>query len=102
LEASGVQVWLDRQDIMPGQWWKDAIDTAIQNGAFFLACFSNEFNKRSETYMHGELRVAIDRLRRMPESRIWFIPVLLNQCGIPLHKISDHESLSDLNAIALF
>jgi hypothetical protein len=70
LRSFGVKVWLDRNDIMPGQWWKDAIDKAIQNGAFFIACFSKELNERQETYMHGELRLAIDRLRNMPKHRI--------------------------------
>jgi hypothetical protein len=58
LRSFGVRVWLDRNDIMPGQWWKDAINEAIQNGAFFIACFSKELNERQETYMHGELRLA--------------------------------------------
>ena len=63
LQSFGIQVWLDRNDIMPGQWWKDAINGAIQKGAFFIACFSKEMNTRQETYMHGELRLAIDRLK---------------------------------------
>ena len=40
LREFGIEVWLDRNAIMPGQWWKDAINKAIQNGAFFIACFS--------------------------------------------------------------
>jgi hypothetical protein len=84
LRALGVKVWLDRNDIMTGQWWKDAINEAIQKGAFFIACFSKELNERQETYMHGELRVAIDRLRNMPKNIVWFIPVLINE---PLAKL---------------
>jgi TIR domain len=61
LRATGVNVWLDRNDIMPGQWWKDAINEAIQKGASFIACFSKELNERQETYMHGELRL-VDRI----------------------------------------
>lgn len=74
LRDSGVKVWLDRNDIAPGRYWKDAIKEAIENGAYFIACFSRELNERMETYMHGELRIAIDRLRNMPRDRIWFIP----------------------------
>jgi hypothetical protein len=102
LRAFGVTVWLDRNDIRPGQWWKDAINDAIQKGAFFIACFSKELNERQETYMHGELRLAIDRLRNMPKNRVWFIPVLINQTVIPSHTISDHETLKDINAVMLF
>ena len=35
LRDKGVQVWLDRDQIMPGQRWQVAIRTAIENGAFF-------------------------------------------------------------------
>jgi tetratricopeptide (TPR) repeat protein len=102
LRDADIQVWVDRDDIMPGQYWKDAINDAIQKGAFFIACYSQELNARQETYMHGELRLATDRLRLMPRSRIWFIPVLLNETEIPAHSISDHETLRDINAIRLY
>jgi hypothetical protein len=101
LRRSGVKVWLDRNEIMPGQRWRTAIRKAIQQGAFFIACYSQELNARPETYMHGELRLAIDRLRQMPNDRIWFVPVFLNKTEIPSHDISEHETLSDLHAVAL-
>jgi len=102
LRRFGVEVWLDRNNIMPGQHWKTAIRTAIKQGAFFIACYSKELNARPETYMHGELRLAIDRLRQIPNDRIWFIPVFLNKTEIPSHDISDHETLSDLNTVTLY
>ena len=102
LQAHGVKTWLDRNDIMPGQYWKEAINEAIQKGGFFIACFSKELNGRLETYMHGELRLAMDRLRNMPKNRVWFIPVLLNSTEIPSHSISDHETLKDINAVLLY
>src|SRR5688572_6304533 len=102
LRSHGVTVWLDRNDIRPGQYWKDAINGAIQSGAYFIACFSEEFCRRSQTFMHGELRLAIDRLRNMPRHQVWFIPVLLNESDIPSHPISDHENLSDIQAVSLF
>jgi hypothetical protein len=102
LRRLGIEVWLDRNNIMPGQRWKAAIRKAIQQGAFFIACYSRELSARPETYMHGELRLAIDRLRNMPNDRTWFIPVFLNKTEIPSHEISDHETLRDLNTVALY
>lgn len=102
LRQQGITVWLDRDDIAPGQYWKDAVREAIKNGAFFVACFSCEMNARQETYMHGELRIAIDRLRNMPRDHIWFIPVLINETKLPKHRISDDETIADLNAVELF
>jgi len=102
LRHLGIEVWLDRNNIMPGQRWRTAIRKAIQQGAFFIACYSQELNQRQETYMHSELRLAVDRLRNMPNDRVWFIPVFLNKTDIPSHDISNHETLADINTVALF
>ena len=102
LRALSISVWIDRDQIKPGMYWKDAINQAIREGAFFIACYSKELNDRIETYMHGELRLAIDRLRNIPRNRVWFIPVLLNDTEIPNHPISDHENINDINAVKLF
>jgi hypothetical protein len=102
LRSYGIKVWVDRDDIVPGQYWKDAIREAIHNGAYFIACFSQQLHKRQETYAHDELRLAIDRLRKMPRNRVWFIPVLIDDTDIPLHRISDDETLRDINAVRLF
>ena len=102
LRNFGVEVWLDRDNIFPGQRWRGEIRDAIEQGAFFLACYSKELEARQETHMHAELRIAIERLRRMPNDRIWFIPILLNDAEIPVHNISDHEKLSDIHAVRLY
>jgi hypothetical protein len=39
LRAHGIKVWVDRDDIMPGQYWKDAIREAIQKGHILLPVF---------------------------------------------------------------
>lgn len=83
LTSRDIKVWLDRNDIKPGSRWKDAIREAIRDGAFFIACFSKEYNKRGKTYMNEELTIAIQELRQRPTDRIWFIPVKLNTCKIP-------------------
>ncbi len=102
LMKHGITVWLDRSDIKPGRRWKDAINEAIQEGAFFIACYSKELNEKQETYMHGEISIAVDRLRTMPRNRAWFIPVCLNETKIPSHYISDYENLKDFQAIELY
>lgn len=40
-DRHGVNYWLDRNDIRPGNRWKDAIREAIRQGKFFIACFSD-------------------------------------------------------------
>jgi hypothetical protein len=102
LKHSGVQVWLDREQIKPGQRWQSAIADAIGAGAFFIACFSSAYEKRDRSYMNAELVLAINELRRRPTDRAWFIPVMLTQCSVPDRQIGGGETLRDIQWVDLF
>jgi hypothetical protein len=95
LEAHGVKVWLDRNDIKPGSRWKNAIRKAIKEGAFFIACFSAEYTSKKKTYMNEELSLAIEELRQYTTDREWFIPVLLSECDVPDRSIGAGQTLHD-------
>jgi hypothetical protein len=101
LTEAGVRVWLDRADVQPGARWKDAIRSAITNGAFFVACFSQQSVEKDRTYMNEELSLAIDELRLRPMDRAWFIPLKLNECAIPDRTIGGGQQLSDIHHIDL-
>ena len=102
LRISGVKVWLDKSDIKPGTKWKMAIREAISSGAFFIACFSYEYNKRTKNYMNEELNLAIEQIRLKANSKIWFIPIRLSNCKIPSIEIRTGLYLSDLQWIDIF
>ena len=102
LKSHGIQVWRDRDNIAPGLRWKREIRRAIQQGAFFIACFSQEYDERGRTYMNEELTIAIEELRQRPTSRAWFIPVKLNDCEIPDRDIDGGETLCDLQHVNLY
>lgn len=103
LEQYGIQTWLDRNDIKPGARWKVEIRRAIRDGAFFIACFSKEYNRRDKTYMNEEIKVAIEELRQFNPERIWFVPVKLNECEIPDFAIGPNETLrDDIEFVALY
>jgi len=102
LEEHDIKVWLDKEKIKPGKRWAVAIEEAIRNGDFFIACFSSNYSKRSETYMNEELDIAIQRLKKMPIDRAWFIPVLLSKCTIPNLKINSNETLRSLQWVELY
>ena len=99
LRAHGVNVWLDRTHIIPGERWERAIRHAIREGAYFIACFSPSYASRSKSYMNEELRLAIQQLRLMPQARRWFIPILLAACDVPEMSIDAVETLQDLQHI---
>ena len=102
LDSRGIQIWLDRNNIAPGLRWKREIRRAIQQGAFFIACFSQEYDERDKTYMNEELTIAIEELRQRPTNQIWFIPVKLNECEIPDRDIGGGETLRDLQHVNLY
>ncbi len=60
LSAYGIKVWLDKTELKPGYRWKDAIREAISEGDFFIACFSDAYQRRLKSYMNEELTLAID------------------------------------------
>jgi len=102
LKSCDIRVWLDKNDIQPGERWQIAIRNAIHEGNFFVACFSIEYSKKPSTYMNEELTLAIEELRQMPHNRVWFIPVRLNECEVPDRSIGAGETLRSLQWIDLF
>ncbi|WP_128003556.1 toll/interleukin-1 receptor domain-containing protein [Piscinibacter defluvii] len=101
LQSHGIRVWLDRNDIAPGVYWEDAIRRAIEQGDFFLACFSDEYSARHSTYMNEELHLAIQQLRLRPHDRAWFIPVVLSG-AVPDWQIGPGKTLRSLQWAELF
>ena len=102
LNSFGIEVWRDRKDIDPGTFWEEAIRKAIQEGAFFIACFSKEYRGRKTTYMNAELTLAIEELRLRHTDQAWFIPVKLNECEIPDRDIGAGKTLRSLQVVALY
>lgn len=100
--SRGIKVWLDRNNLEPGMRWKEAIQQAIHQGAYFIACFSQESNARDQTYMREELSLAVEKLRERPFDKGWFIPVKLNECEIPDIDIGGGDTLHDLQYVKLY
>ncbi len=102
LRRHGINVWRDREAIMPGQRWQRAIQNAIRDGTYFIACFSRHYSNRSRTYMNEELTVAIEELRTRHPDKVWFIPVRLDNCKVPRRNIGAGEDLTSLQWVDLF
>ena len=102
LTSYGIEVWLDKNSIKPGERFKLAIRDAIQKGSFFIACFSAEYNKRNLSYMNEELNEAVEILRMRDRINPWFIPIKINECEIPNWPIGGGETLRDLQYIELY
>src|ERR1700733_5497749 len=65
LEAAGIRVWRDKDDLWPGEDWRVKIRNAITNDALvFIACFSREGVARKKSYQNEELALAIEEMRK--------------------------------------
>jgi len=101
LAKSGVKVWSDK-NIPVGSRWRNVIRSKIQQGSFFIACFSKEYNEKSKTYMNEELNIAVEELRQRPTDKAWFIPVKLSECDIPDISIGPGKTLKDIQWVELY
>jgi hypothetical protein len=101
LERRGAQFWLDRKDIKPGHFWKDAIREAIEEGNFFLACFSKNLVTKERSVMNEELLLAVDEIKLRQWGAPFFIPVKLNACDITRIPLGAGRTLADLQWVEL-
>jgi hypothetical protein len=101
LRQAGVNVWLDREQLQPGQRWQRSIRSAIGDGAYFLPCFSESYVKRARSYMNEELTVAIEELRLRQTDRSWLIPLQLDATPVPDRDIGGGETLRSLQWVDL-
>lgn len=96
----GIDSWMDRHSLRPGDFWKTAIRQAIQSGTHFIACFSRAYTERLSTYMNEELVLAIEEVRQRLPTAPWFLPVLLSG-DVPDIDIGAGRSLCDIEHVDL-
>ena len=82
LIKDGIDVWLDYQNILPGEQWDIAIEKAISSSDAVIVCLSNNSMTR-EGYVQREFRYALDLAFEKPEGTIYIIPVRLDECDLP-------------------
>ncbi len=78
----GAKVWLDRENILPGQDWQYEIRKAIQGSDIVIVCLSRQFNRQGG-YRHEELKIALAKARSLPEGCSFIIPARLEECDLP-------------------
>lgn len=94
LQQAGFEPWMDQEKLLPGQNWPRAIERAIDLSRFFLGCFSQRSTVK-RGYFQSELRYALDVAARIPNERIFLVPVRLNECELP-RKVASKVQYVDL------
>ena len=82
LQEAGYRPWLDEEDLLPGQSWRDEIPKAIKKSDLFVACLSI-LSVAKEGYVQREFRLALNCLAEKPAGKIYLIPLKLDDCAIP-------------------
>lgn len=93
LVKDGVNAWLDKESLLPGQDWDLEIRRAVRNADIVVVCLSKQFNQAG--YRQKEVRLALDTALEQPEGEIFIIPARLEECDTL-------ESLSKFQWVDLF
>ena len=94
LKTRGLNPWLDKESILPGQSWDDEIKRAINKSRFFIALLSSN-SVTKVGYVQRELKNALEKQEEFPEPNTYLIPARLDECNIEdlrLTKIQYVES----------
>ncbi|HNJ14379.1 MAG TPA: SUMF1/EgtB/PvdO family nonheme iron enzyme [Anaerolineales bacterium] len=78
LVLDGVDAWLDKEKLLPGQEWELEIRRAVRESDVVVICLSNQFNQAG--FRQKEVRLALDTAMEKPEGEIFIIPARLEEC----------------------
>jgi formylglycine-generating enzyme required for sulfatase activity len=78
LKREGVDVWLDKEKLLPGADWELEIRKAVREADVVVVCLSNQFNQAG--FRQKEVRIALDAAMEKPEGEIFIIPARLEEC----------------------
>ncbi|MFZ5857848.1 MAG: toll/interleukin-1 receptor domain-containing protein, partial [Chloroflexota bacterium] len=83
LTAEGwMDVWLDEENLFPGQEWDMEIEKAVEAADVVIVCLSAH-SVSKEGYVQKELRFVLNIADEKPEGTIFVIPLRLDDCQVP-------------------
>ncbi|MGE0087150.1 MAG: TIR domain-containing protein [Desulfococcaceae bacterium] len=100
LKQYGITPWLDRENLLVGQNWRQEIPRVIREHDYFLLLISeNSVSRRG--YIQKEQKIALDVLDEFPDGDIFIIPVRIDGTEPLDERLRDlhwTDLLSDYNA----
>ena len=87
LKEKGLQPWLDKESLLAGQVWREEINKAIKNSQFFIPILSSN-SVEGRGYVRKELKEALDILDSISYSKIYVIPIRIDNCMISDRKVN--------------
>ena len=93
LTKDGVDAWLDKEKLLPGQDWELEIRKAVREADVVVVCLSKQFNQAG--FRQKEVHLALDTAMEQPEGEIFIVPARLDEC-------ENLESLRNFHIVSLF
>jgi CheY-like chemotaxis protein len=90
----GAYPWLAREELIPGEIWKDKITKVIKRSNYFLTLLSHKSVSKSG-FFQTEQKTALEVFESMPKGQIFIIPARLDACEAP-------ETLENIHYVDLF
>jgi len=81
-QKSGLDLWFDRESLVPGDDWQYEITRAIRSCDIVVICLSSR-SVRRRGFAQKEIRWALKKADEQPEKTTCIIPVKLEACEIP-------------------
>lgn len=79
LRKEGINPWMDSEDLLPGQKWKNEIINEIKESDYFLLLLSkNSISK--DGYIQKEQKTALELADEHPDDKIYIIPIRIEDC----------------------
>lgn len=94
LTSDGIDAWLDKEKLIPGQNWQIEIPKAVRNTDVVIVCLSAQ-SVNKDGFVQKEIKIALDAADEKPEGTIFIIPARLENCDVP-------ERISQFHWVDLF
>lgn len=89
LVKDGIDAWLDKEKLIPGQNWQIEIPKAVKNSDVVIVCLSSQ-SVTKEGFVQKEIKLALDSADEKPDGTIFVIPARLEDCEVP-ERISKYQ-----------
>jgi len=93
LRKSGILTWLDKQDLLPGDDWRQKIEEKIESSDYVLVFLSPRSINKPGTFQR-EIKYAFDKMMERPSGESYIIPILLENCDPPREFKDIHWSIA--------
>ncbi len=88
LTHAGFKAWMDIQDLLPGQIWRESVESAIEESKLLVVLLSKSAFKNSG-FVREELSLALDVLEKPREGFSSLIPVRIEPIDVPVRKLKE-------------